>query len=175
MWSAAARSRRPGVPNGRRTIATRVGTFLMTGLLWGTGAAQCPDLQIGRVSSRRPGQPPRPAGFSEICRTFPVLEEISDGRRTAFRQSKADASPSAGHNFAAKMLLLDKPSAGLAEKVSSAVCEMCASAMAVLIAEESCRWLDGVAKRSIVPKTGRVVEIKGRPAWSRRTHRREFI
>jgi ABC-type branched-subunit amino acid transport system ATPase component len=53
---------------------------------------------------------------------------------------------------------------GWRDKVSSAVCEMCASGMAVLIAEESCRWLDGVAKRSIVPKTGRVVEIEGCPA-----------
>lgn len=97
-----------------------------------------------------------------VLERFPVLSRLqtstkagylSGGQRQALCLAMASAS-------GATCLLLDEPSAGLAESTAanifSVIGQLASEGMSLLIAEQDRRWLDGLASRVVVLEAGRV-------------------
>lgn len=127
-------------------------------------------LRLGARLARSRGR--EPVALEEVYRWFPVLEErrrtssgvLSGGQRQMLCLSMALVSRP-------DVLLLDEPSAGLAptmaEAVFEAVRDLCRSGMAVLLAEQDMRWVDGFASRCYLLETGRLVgaqDLSAEPA-----------
>jgi branched-chain amino acid transport system ATP-binding protein len=119
------------------------------------------NLRLGGRLARRRGL--EPAALDDVWNWFPMLYEkrralagyLSGGQRQMLAVSAAlVARPS--------VLLLDEPSAGLApsmaESVFVAIRRLCATGMAVLLAEQDLQWVTGFATRNYKLETGRIVE-----------------
>ena len=98
----------------------------------------------------------------EVLARFPVLSRLrtstkagylSGGQRQALCLAMASAS-------GAPCLLLDEPSAGLAEstaeQIFSVIGQLASEGMSLLIAEQERRWLDGLTSRVVELEAGRV-------------------
>ena len=98
----------------------------------------------------------------EVLARFPVLSRLrtstkagylSGGQRQALCLAMASAS-------GATCLLLDEPSAGLAEstaeQIFSVIGQLASEGMSLLIAEQERRWLDGLTSRVVELEAGRV-------------------
>jgi branched-chain amino acid transport system ATP-binding protein len=120
-------------------------------------------LKLGSRLGRRRGR--EPATLDEVWEWFPMLADrrravagvLSGGQRQMLCLSQALVSRP-------DVLLLDEPSAGLAptmaESVFRAVHTLCRSGVAVLLAEQDMRWVEGFASRYYVIETGRVAESR---------------
>jgi branched-chain amino acid transport system ATP-binding protein len=102
-----------------------------------------------------------------VLERFPVLSRLrsstkagylSGGQRQALCLAMASAS-------GATCLLLDEPSAGLAEstaeEIFAEIGQLSGDGMSLLIAEQDRRWLDGLTSRVIELEAGRVLDDTG--------------
>ncbi|HEX7055293.1 MAG TPA: ABC transporter ATP-binding protein [Burkholderiales bacterium] len=125
-----------------------------------TGLSVAENLEVGR-------QPPRPGApawdEARLYRLFPALEAMRErrgGRMSGGEQQMlAIARTLAGNP---KAILLDEPSEGLAPRivaqVADAIREMRRAGVAVLLAEQSRRFVESVADRAYTVEKGTLVE-----------------
>jgi branched-chain amino acid transport system ATP-binding protein len=118
------------------------------------------NLQLGARLAGLRGVTPR--SFDDVWSWFSVLGDrrdekaglLSGGQRQMLSISVALISRP-------RVLLLDEPSAGLApsmaETVFVAIRELCASGVAVILAEQDMRWVADFATRAYRLETGRLV------------------
>ncbi|WP_154768094.1 ABC transporter ATP-binding protein [Nakamurella alba] len=121
------------------------------------------NLKLGARLGRRRGRDA--AAIEDAFEWFPMLGErrhamagvLSGGQRQMLCLSQALVSRP-------DVLLLDEPSAGLApsmtEAVFQAIQKLCRTGVAVLLAEQDMRWVEGFASRYYVIETGRVAESR---------------
>jgi branched-chain amino acid transport system ATP-binding protein len=120
-------------------------------------------LQLAIRLGRRRGRQTQTEG--EVLEMFPVLARLqsstkagylSGGQRQALCLAMASASGSA-------CLLLDEPSAGLAEstagEIFSVINQLTTTGVSLLIVEQDPRWLTGLVDRIIEISAGRILDV----------------
>jgi branched-chain amino acid transport system ATP-binding protein len=117
-------------------------------------------LSLAGALARKRGKEP---GFKDAASTFPMLAELAGLRGGLLsggqRQMLCLAMAVVGRP---EYLLLDEPSAGLAESVSQAVFaairQIAGAQIVCLIAEQDERWLAGIAHRVYTLETGSIID-----------------